>query len=345
LRFFTMEYIQGQSLRSLLNERKKINGPPFSFSEVMAIMTPLLDALSYAHQYTVHRDIKPENIMVLGEFPDIAIKVLDFGIAKTLSPSRFSQKAQALGTAYYMAPEQMAGGADVDHRADLYSVGMVFYEMLMGQVAVGIPDLPTRIYPELPEDIDGVIIRILKPFAKDRYGSADEVKKALQEIASLPVTADKETPSAAAQRGEKGKDKSKEKPASGPKKSRALPIVLGLICLLVVGGLVYWWLPGKKGPGLPEIVSQTAVLQKESSPKMEAPEVPSNSLAKGRAMLQVTSVAEGATVFLAGRRLGQTPYTGEGLSEGELPLRLEHKYYSVREEKIVLSADQVTKCN
>jgi serine/threonine protein kinase len=58
--------------------------------------------------------------MVVGELPDVMIRVLDFGVAKTLSPSRFSQTAQALGTAYYMAPEQMVGGKDIDHRVDLY---------------------------------------------------------------------------------------------------------------------------------------------------------------------------------------------------------------------------------
>ena len=176
-RFFTMEYVKGQSLAGWL-ERRKEQKPPFNPKEVLSIMAPLLDALSYAHQYTIHRDVKPENIMVTGEFPEVRIKVLDFGIAKTLSATRFTHTAQALGTAYYMAPEQLRG-KEIDHRADLFSVGMIIYEMLMGEVAVGIPELPSRVYPELPVEMDEIVGRLLKRDPNDRYPDALAVKKAL----------------------------------------------------------------------------------------------------------------------------------------------------------------------
>ena len=177
LRFFTMEYVKGRSLAGWLEQRKK-QKPPFALSEIISLMNPLLDALSYAHQFTIHRDVKPENIMVTGDFPNVGIKVLDFGIAKTLSPSRFTHTAQALGTAYYMAPEQMRG-KEIDHRADLFAVGMILYEMLMGQVAVGIPELPSRVYPELSAEMDEVVGRLLKGDPKDRYPDARAVKEAL----------------------------------------------------------------------------------------------------------------------------------------------------------------------
>ena len=172
-----MEYINGRSLREWITglmEKK----PPFTLPEAVSLMNPLLNALSYAHQYTIHRDVKPENIMVTGDFPDIGIKVLDFGIAKTLSASWFTHTAQALGTAYYMAPEQMRG-KEIDHRADLFAVGMILYEMLMGQVAVGIPELPSRVYPELPGEMDGIVGRLLKRDPNDRYPDARAVKDAL----------------------------------------------------------------------------------------------------------------------------------------------------------------------
>ena len=177
LRFFTMEYINGRSLREWITGRME-KKPPFTLPEAISLMNPLLDALSYAHQYTIHRDVKPENIMVTGDFPDIGIKVLDFGIAKTLSASWFTHTAQALGTAYYMAPEQMRG-KKIDHRADLFAVGMILYEMLMGQVAVGIPELPSRVYPELPGEMDGIVGRLLKRDPNDRYPDARAVKDAL----------------------------------------------------------------------------------------------------------------------------------------------------------------------
>ena len=172
-----MEHLKGRSLAGWLEQRKK-QKPPFALSEIVSVMNPLLDALSYAHQYTIHRDVKPENIMVTGDFPDVGIKVLDFGIAKTLSASRFTHTAQALGTAYYMAPEQMRG-KEIDHRADLFAVGMILYEMLMGEVAVGIPELPSRVYPELSAEMDEVVGRLLKGDPKDRYPDAQAVKEAL----------------------------------------------------------------------------------------------------------------------------------------------------------------------
>ena len=91
-----MEYVTGRSLQALIAERRS-QKPPFNLSEKAAVIIPLLEALSYAHQYTIHRDVKPDNIIVLGNFPDVGVKVLDFGIAKTLSPSRFTQTAQVLG--------------------------------------------------------------------------------------------------------------------------------------------------------------------------------------------------------------------------------------------------------
>ena len=177
LRFFTMEYVAGRSLRELIAERRS-QSPPFSLSEIISLINPLLDALSYAHRYTIHRDIKPENIIITGEFPKVGVKVLDFGIAKTLSASRFTQTAQALGTAYYMAPEQMAGG-EVDYRADLYAVGMILYELCTGKMAVGIPKLPSKLNPALPKDIDIIVSKILKPKPHERYKNADEVQTTL----------------------------------------------------------------------------------------------------------------------------------------------------------------------
>lgn len=174
LRFFTMEFIAGQSLRWWLNRRSN-RTPPFSMEEVISVVDPLLDALAYAHRFTVHRDIKPENIIVSGKFPDISIKVLDFGIAKTLSISRFTQTAQSMGTAYYMAPEQMAG-TKVDQRADLYSVGMLLYEMLTGKMAVGRFALPGELVSSYPDDIDNIVVKALAPEAKDRFQDAAEMK-------------------------------------------------------------------------------------------------------------------------------------------------------------------------
>ncbi len=221
LRFFTMEYVAGRSLRDWMEERQASVAsdplpdtpapppvipdadpgssskdppsvtpgpdpesssnarPPFTLAETLAVARPLLKALAYAHQHTVHRDIKPENIMLTGDFPDIGLKILDFGIAKTLSPSRFTQTAQSLGTAYYMAPEQMQGAKTIDHRADLYSVGMVLYEMLTGRKAVGRFKLPGEIIDGLPPELDELTDRALAPEPQDRFADARKMRDAL----------------------------------------------------------------------------------------------------------------------------------------------------------------------
>ena len=97
-------------------------------------MTTICDALAYAHGYTIHRDIKPENIWLSDNG---TVKVMDFGLARLQSASQRSQSGAVLGTAYYMAPEQIQGRSDIDGRADQYAVGVLLYEMLSGQVPAG----------------------------------------------------------------------------------------------------------------------------------------------------------------------------------------------------------------
>ena len=123
--FFTMELVEGKTLHRVLNER----GGTLPLSEALHIAHQLCDALAYAHELTVHRDLKPQNIMVQ---PDGTIKILDFGLAKLMSPGRLTKSSMALGTAYYQAPEQSVHLSELDQRADLYSVGIILYQMLTG---------------------------------------------------------------------------------------------------------------------------------------------------------------------------------------------------------------------
>ena len=176
--YFTMKYLDGRTLAEHLREREG-RLPPFSAPEVQTVLTPLLDGLAYAHQHTIHRDIKPDNIMIMGDFPDVEIKILDFGIAKTMSTSRFTQTAQSMGTPYYMAPEQLADAHTVDHRADLYAVGMVLYEMVTGEKAVGLFELPSELLGEPYLSIDAILKKTLFKSPDRRFGSAIELKKSL----------------------------------------------------------------------------------------------------------------------------------------------------------------------
>jgi formylglycine-generating enzyme required for sulfatase activity/predicted Ser/Thr protein kinase len=178
LLYFTMEYIQGHSLRQMMDARKE-KRPPFSLEETVQVIGQILDALSYAHQTTIHRDIKPENILIQEEVSGFQVKVLDFGIAKILSASRFTRTAQSMGTAYYMSPEQIQGAKHIDQRSDLYAVGMILYEMLTGEIAVGWFDMPGELVSGLPGCIDRVVKKVLSKKPEKRHDSAGQLKSEL----------------------------------------------------------------------------------------------------------------------------------------------------------------------
>jgi eukaryotic-like serine/threonine-protein kinase len=187
--FIAMELLEGQDLREL------IRGVSLMPSRSVAIAAAVADGLAYAHERgVVHRDIKPGNIMVL---PDGRVKIMDFGIARLHEPTVKTQTGVLLGSPQYMAPEQIAG-QPFDHRADIFSLGLVLYEMLTGVKPFqgeDIPELmfkvanmpatpPSHIAPDLPPVIDYIVARALKKRANERYASAGELAKDLREAAA-----------------------------------------------------------------------------------------------------------------------------------------------------------------
>jgi len=174
--FLVMEYVDGANLRELLAQG---NLRPH---EVLGYVGQLCDALQYAHDHrVVHRDIKPENLLVDG---DGRVRITDFGLAKLVgtgaSAVPLTQSNQQLGTPLYMAPEQVHAAAAVDHRADLYSLGVVVYEMLTGRLPLG------RFQPPSARDaaakpFDPVVMKSLESDPAQRYQAAREVKRDLQQ--------------------------------------------------------------------------------------------------------------------------------------------------------------------
>jgi hypothetical protein len=174
--FLVMEYVDGANLRELLAQG---NLRP---QEVLGYVGQLCDALQYAHDHRiVHRDIKPENILVDG---DGRVRIADFGLAKLVGTGSnavpLTQSNQQLGTPLYMAPEQVHAAAGVDHRADLYSLGVVVYEMLTGRLPLG------RFQPPSARDaaakpFDPVVMKSLESDPAQRSQAAREVKRDLQQ--------------------------------------------------------------------------------------------------------------------------------------------------------------------
>jgi len=183
--FVVAEYVPAPSLREIMNQRAA-EGRRFTLDEALAVVTPVLDALAYAHRHRTHTDLKPENVLVSGEVSAPRVKLTDFGTADVLSPALFTTTAQGLGTARYLSPEQVAGERGVGPATDLYAVGVIFYEMLTGRPPTGRFALPGEIVPGLPAGVDRVTARALGPSPADRFRSAAEFRDALVEAAREP---------------------------------------------------------------------------------------------------------------------------------------------------------------
>ena len=186
--YIAMEYLDGRSLKELIVGR----GPaPIKISIDYA--RQILAAVGFAHKHgIVHRDIKPHNVLV---GPEGRLKVTDFGIARS-GASQMTEVGSIIGTAQYLSPEQ-ARGAPVDQTSDLYSVGVVLYEMLTGQVPFTgdtpleiamkhlseVPKPPSELRPEVPHDLDSVVLRALAKDPSERYQSAEEMDADLARVA------------------------------------------------------------------------------------------------------------------------------------------------------------------
>ncbi len=169
--FIVMEFVDGLNLRVLIREKQLNSG------EALAVIPQVCDALQYAHgEGVVHRDIKPENILLDKKG---RVKIADFGLAKVLGDQTRAEALtvtnMVMGTPNYMAPEQLENPKAVDHRADLYSLGVVLYEMLTGELPVGRFDPPSK-RAKMDVRLDQVVMRALEKHAERRYQDAASIK-------------------------------------------------------------------------------------------------------------------------------------------------------------------------
>jgi predicted Ser/Thr protein kinase len=180
--YLVMEYVDGANLREL--ERSGQLGPV----EALKIVPAICDALQYAHdQGIVHRDVKPENVLLDKQG---RVKIADFGLAKILGRPApelaLTRVRQVMGTPNYMAPEQIEHPLEVDHRADIYSLGVVIYEMLTGELPIGHFELPSQ-RVEIDARLDQVVLRALARERERRYQHVSEVKSDVETIAASPA--------------------------------------------------------------------------------------------------------------------------------------------------------------
>lgn len=182
--YLLMEFVEGANLRQAMRSAR------FSPAETLALVPQLCDALQYAHsQGILHRDIKPENILLDARGVP---KIADFGIAKLVgvheSPDQFTltQTGQRVGTPHYMAPEQIERPGSVDHRADIYSLGVVLYELLTGELPLGRFPAPS-VKAALDARIDEIVFRALSKERELRQQSARQVRHEVESLESTPA--------------------------------------------------------------------------------------------------------------------------------------------------------------
>lgn len=192
--YMVMELLEGDTLKTRLNDYR-VRGEQMSWGEMVRIMLDVLDGLAYAHsERMIHRDIKPANILLSKRGQAV---IGDFGIAHIIGGTRYTMSGALMGTLQYMAPEQGMQGL-CDARSDIYSLGIVFYEMLtqrtpfdadtplailMKHVNDPLP-LPRRLNPAIPESFERVVLKALAKKPEDRYQSAVEMAEALRVAAA-----------------------------------------------------------------------------------------------------------------------------------------------------------------
>ncbi|MFS0688145.1 Stk1 family PASTA domain-containing Ser/Thr kinase [Sporosarcina sp. 179-K 8C2 HS] len=296
LHYLVMEYIEGQTLKKYIQS----NGP-IQIHQAVKIMRQLVSAIANAHHNgIVHRDIKPQNILMDAEGN---VKITDFGIAMALSATAHTKTNSVIGTVHYLSPEQARGGM-ATKKSDIYSLGIVFYELLTGElpfsaetaVAIALKHLQEETpsvrlaYPNIPQSVENVILKATAKDATYRYQSADEMYEDLLTVLSperqheekftIPFDDDRTrvipaiTDTSNFDHGEETKIIEPVVPDPGPKqkkkKRKKWPLVVGLLALLVaIAVLLFIFWPSLFGPKnalIPEVVG---LEEAEAVSKME----------------------------------------------------------------------------
>jgi eukaryotic-like serine/threonine-protein kinase len=273
--YIVMEYVRGRTLRDAIRSEG-----PILPERAAEIADAVARALGSAHEAgLVHRDIKPGNIMLTS---DGEVKVMDFGIARTATGDTLTQTAAVLGTASYLSPEQ-AQGQSVDGRSDIYSLGCVLYEMVTGRppftgdspVSIAYkhvkedPVPPSRLNPDVPQDLEAVIMKAMAKNAANRYQSADEMRQDLERLLQgLPTLATpvlgETTEHISRTRPEGTAVMTQVPPEEEEEKRRRRVWLIVLVSLLVLGliGLAAFFLvrslldPGAETITMPDVVGE-----------------------------------------------------------------------------------------
>ena len=244
--FYVMPYVEGESIRELITKEKQLG-----VKDALSITRKVSDALDYAHEHgVVHRDIKPGNVLLSERGEPL---VADFGIALAVAQAgggRITETGLSLGTPHYMSPEQATGDRDVDARSDVYALGCVLYEMLSGrppfsastaqgvlvQILTTDPPSITGLRRTVPLHVEGVLARALEKLPADRFKSAAEFTRALDDetfvYAPRPMATDPGRPAVQAP--------APVQEVAAPKKGRDFRLIAAVGVAAVMTGIAAW---------------------------------------------------------------------------------------------------------
>jgi serine/threonine protein kinase len=252
--YIVMEYVEGETLRDVIRREGRLDP-----ERAMSLSADICGALDFSHRNgIVHRDVKPGNVMIT---PQGTVKVMDFGIARAVSDSAatMTSTAAVIGTAQYLSPEQ-ARGESVDARSDVYSMGCLLYELVTGAppfmgdspVAVAYqhvredPKLPSSINPQIPRELDAIVLKSMSKNPANRYQSAAEMRNDLmralagQRVEATPVMDDNEktTILAATPGGYGDDDWGDEDQAAAKRRKRKIIAIVAAVAVLLIGGAI-----------------------------------------------------------------------------------------------------------
>jgi len=257
IRYITMEYVSGEDLKSSMKRMGQ-----FTVGKAVFTAKQICEGLAEAHKLgIVHRDLKPQNIMI-DEFGNV--RIMDFGIARSLKTEDITKPGEIIGTRVYMSPEQ-AEAKDIDQRSDIYSVGLILYEMLANRLPFE-EDIPLSVATkhmdgalkgpkeynhQVPEDLNRLILKCLEGEKEKRYQSVEELLIDLNNIESGISTTERVVP-------EKSPSTSREITVKFDLQKLQIPGVIALAVIII--GLLIWQLFLKKGLSIPEGKPSLAVM-------------------------------------------------------------------------------------
>jgi serine/threonine protein kinase len=314
--FITMEYVSGEDLKSTLHRVGRL-----SVGKTLIIAKQICKGLAEAHRLgVIHRDLKPHNIMIdrAGD-----VRIMDFGIARSLKSKGLTETGVMIGTPDYMSPEQ-ALGDPVDQRSDIYSLGVILYELLTGEVpfkgdtAFSVvlkhktepPPDPREYNDQLSDDIVALILKCLEKDKKKRFQNIEELLSEIINIEQRQPTTDKVVPD---------RKKSATLPRKGLPKF-VLPAGFLLAVILIVAFI--FWPNGEQVP-----------LQIDTDP-------PDAEVFLGNGTLEIVSSPVGADVLINGELQGKTPFRQE-LPSGTYTLHIKHPMCQEQSEELEIAAGEV----